>query len=291
MPAAWFWHGEYQPSWAMRIDGWEVFSPNSTLWNFSRWHRGDVEDTRISGRVPVAPPEEWSPWGHVTEILNDLICLTGAGDYFEIGCGTGANFRAIECDRKFAVDASDHANSCDSPILRMEPEDFLASGREAADLIFVQFEGSAERFGQIMKLALQAVGEDGVLACDGLKDPGRWLEWTNLRATSNGEVFIGVNCENGIGLVFQHEAGKGRRDREEGRARILNLSGMNPEWLSPDEARRAVFQILGGETFQHEGGERLSGSATPGSVGMKGLRVGPARVNVAGCKTNRHGSP
>lgn len=236
MPAAWFWEGEFQPSWAMRIDGWEVFSPNSTLWNFHRWHRTTMEAVALSDEILSFPSEDWSPWDSLTEILNDLICLIDARSYLEIGCEAGMNLRAVECDQKSTMEAAAHANVCDAQRIEEESDGFPDRQERLFDMIAVRHTGDAAVFGERLARAVGMLRETGVLVCDGLEDERCQKEWIELRRRCDDWVFIGVGCESGVGLAFRHlDFWHDPRDRE---------GAVSVTLLPPDEAKAFVHALL-----------------------------------------------
>lgn len=194
MPAIWFRDREYQPSWAMRIEGWQVFSPNSTLSDFHRWQQRNHFSPETKDAILEFPIEDWAPWNNKSEILNDLICITRAQSYLEVTCGTGANLRTIECERKIAVDEAYGASACDSPLFQQEPEHYFENLEHSVDLIMVGAFDKPERFGRVLRLAARSLSANGVLACDGLKDHRHYNEWSTLNTDLPEWLIVGIDC-------------------------------------------------------------------------------------------------
>jgi|GEM_PF-4714935 len=244
MPAAWFWNNEFQPSWVMRHDGWKILSPNSTLWDFHHWNRDTKVEPEYPNRTLDIPPEEWAPWESRTEILNDLLCLTGGLSYLEIGCGKGLNLRAIECHRKTGVDVVSNANACDSLLYKLEPEEYFEQHQDTVDIILVAGIHNSSRLRQILKLAAHALSVQGVLVCEGLKENDHFHEWRNFQMEMTGWIYLGVDCENGIGLAFPRY---GEFDTADSRECDLEKACLDTEGeylLPPNDAKRAVCSLL-----------------------------------------------
>ena len=69
-----------------------------------------------------------------TEIINNVVHNHGYQSYLEIGLGSGANFRAIKCERKVGVDVA----KIDIPKYHNQDSDsFFETNTEKFDLIFI----------------------------------------------------------------------------------------------------------------------------------------------------------
>jgi len=252
MPAAWFWKREYQPSWAMRLDGWKVFSPNSTLWNFHRWQSAPSPGEDMKELYEMSP-KEWSPWNHKAEILNDLICLTGAVSYLEIGCGNGENLRAIECNRKIAIDSLPEANGCDTALHRVEPHEFFLDSSQTFDAICLRKVPVESEFGDVLKMAIRALNPSGLLVCDGLKELGRWQNWYDFLSEHPLFFSVEIDCEQGIGIVIRRNGGCGVDASPRAVMATTDIDHFSL-FLSPDKAKHVVHAFLTNQLQQPSDG-------------------------------------
>jgi predicted O-methyltransferase YrrM len=66
-----------------------------------------------------------------TDLLNHFIRERGFRSFLEIGTADGANFRAVECEKKVNVDPNAEAT------FRMTSDDFFHQNRDKFDLVFI----------------------------------------------------------------------------------------------------------------------------------------------------------
>lgn len=66
-----------------------------------------------------------------TDLLNYFIRERGFRSFLEIGTADGANFRAVECEKKVNVDPNAQAT------FRMTSDDFFHQNRDRFDIVFI----------------------------------------------------------------------------------------------------------------------------------------------------------